>query len=390
VKRTTELNVAVNSLFSRPLHGLPSASRRHPALKRWAIFIQSASRTVARILLGQSPVCGSPLLTEKADQTVCFTVYSATNCHKKLPAGVLLVETQKSYAGEKQQMKKSALLIAAVLTLAAATMGDSRMRIVHRHISFAHQTLLVDPVQKPRGDELTEEFHQTYALTPTGRVSIANINGDVHISAWDRNEVKVDAVKRAYSPQRLSEVTIEVTNTADSVMIKTKYAERNQNFETRNRENNSASVEYTLTVPSGSRLDGAELVNGSLDVEGVQGDVHASLVNGQVKAGGLGGEVKLSTVNGGVEANVARLDAAKGVTLNSVNGSIVLIVPAGANAQIRASTVHGPITNDFGLAVEDGQYVGHNLSGQIGSGGPRIRLNNVNGSITIKRGGSAM
>jgi DUF4097 and DUF4098 domain-containing protein YvlB len=252
------------------------------------------------------------------------------------------------------------------------------------------QPSLREPIQKPRGDELTEAFNQTYPLTATGRVSIANVNGDVHISAWDRNEVKVDAVKRAYKPERLNEVTIEVNNTADSVMIKTKYPERNQTFEGRNRENNPASVEYTLTIPRGARLDGAELVNGSLDIEGVQGDVQASLVNGQVKAGGLGGEVKLSTVNGGVEANVTSLDAAKGVTLNSVNGSIVLIVPSGANAQVRASTVHGPITNEFGLAVEDGQFVGHNLNGQIGSGGPRIRLNNVNGSIAIKRGGSAM
>jgi hypothetical protein len=41
----------------------------------------------------------------------------------------------------------------------------------------------------------TEEFHQTYALTPDGRVELDNINGDVHISTWDRSEVKVDAVK---------------------------------------------------------------------------------------------------------------------------------------------------------------------------------------------------
>jgi DUF4097 and DUF4098 domain-containing protein YvlB len=96
--------------------------------------------------------------------------------------------------------------------------------------------------------------------------------------------------------------------------------------------------------------------------------------------------VKISTVNGGIEANMARLEDAKGVTLNSVNGPIVLMVPSGANAQVKASTVHGAITNDFGLPVDDGQYVGHNLSGQIGTGGPRVRLNNVNGSITIKRG----
>ena len=92
----------------------------------------------------------------------------------------------------------------------------------------------------------------------------------------------------------------------------------------------------------------------------------------------------LRTTFGGV--NVTSLDEAKGVTLNSVNGSIVLIVPSGANAQVRASTVHGAITNDFGLTVNEGQYVGRDLTGQIGSGGPRIRLNNVNGSIAIKRG----
>jgi len=282
-------------------------------------------------------------------------------------------------------MIKPALLI-AILTLAVTTMADNRMSMVRDHNFVALPPSFINPIQKPRGDELTEAFNQTYPLTPTGRVSISNINGDVHISVWDRNEVKVDAVKRAYKPERLSEVTIEVNNTADSVLIKTKYPERNLNFDGRNRENNPASVEYTLTIPRGARLDGAELVNGSLDIEGIQGDVQAALVNGEVKAGGLGGEVKLSTVNGAVEANVSRLTEAKSVNLSSVNGSIVLIVPSGASAQVRASTIHGGITNDFGLTVDDGQFVGHNLSGQIGSGGPRIRLNNVNGSIAIKRG----
>jgi hypothetical protein len=83
---------------------------------------------------------------------------------------------------------------------------------------------------------------------------------------------------------------------------------------------------------------------------------------------------------------VATLDGTKGVSLNSVNGSIVLVVPSGASADIKASTLHGSITNDFGLQVEDGQFVGHSLNGQVGSGGTRIRLTNVNGSIAIKRG----
>ena len=280
-------------------------------------------------------------------------------------------------------MTKTALLI-AILSVAVATLAANQTRVLDSYAATL-QPSLSDTTQKPKGDELTEMFSQTYPLSATGRVNIANINGDVHINVWDQNSVKVDAVKRAYSQQRLSEVTIDVQSAPDFLQIKTKYPE-DRTYNNRNREDSFASVEYTLTIPRRGRLDGAELVNGSLDIEGVQGDVRASLVNGTVKAAGLGGEVRLSTVNGGIEANVAELDGAKSVNLNSVNGSIVLYVPSGASADVKASTLHGAITNDFGLTVDDGQYVGHSLSGQIGSGGAKVRLNNVNGSIAIKRG----
>ncbi|HXT61684.1 MAG TPA: DUF4097 family beta strand repeat-containing protein [Pyrinomonadaceae bacterium] len=281
-------------------------------------------------------------------------------------------------------MKKIALLI-GIMSLAVATLADSRTKLTDNHAATVIKTSLSDSFQKSKGDELTENFSQTYPISPNGRVNIANINGDVHVNVWDQNSVKVDAVKRAYSQQRLTEVTIDVQSAPDSVQIKTQYPE-DRTYNGRNREDSWASVEYTLTMPRRARLDGAELVNGSLDIEGVEGDVRASLVNGTVKAAGLGGDVKLNTVNGGIEANVATLGTAKSVQLNSVNGPIVLMVPSGASADVKATTVHGGITNDFGLPVEDGQYVGHSMSGQIGSGGARIRLNNVNGSIAVKRG----
>src|SRR5918993_3252417 len=261
-------------------------------------------------------------------------------------------------------MKRTTLFI-TILTLALVTPITNQTKA--GSTAAAGDATVVNTTQKPKGDELTEEFHQTYPLSPTGRVHISNINGDVHINVWDQNSVRVDAVKRAYSQERLSEATINVTNTEDSVKIKTDYP-RNQNFGG-NREDSAASVEYTLTVPRGARLQGAELVNGSLDLEGLQGDVNASLVNGAVKAQGLGGEVKLSTVNGRIAVNAAGLENAKGVALNSVNGAIELVVPSGAGAHVEASTIHGPINNDFGLTEEKGQYVGRNLRGQIGSGG---------------------
>jgi DUF4097 and DUF4098 domain-containing protein YvlB len=290
--------------------------------------------------------------------------------------------------GKINEMKRSILSI-LILAVTLLTVGSVREKVAAdgtRNLPADSRVAVSDDPQT--GQELTEEFHQTYPLNATGRVSIENINGGVRISVWDQNEVKVDAVKRAYTKERLDEAKIDVNATADGVRIRTEYPDRNQSFsdgESR-RHNNPASVEYTLTIPRKARIDSADLVNGSLDIEGVEGDVKAACVNGHVKARGLTGEVKLSTVNGGVEATITRLDESKSTSLNSVNGSIVLTIPSDSNAQVKANTIHGAITNDFGLQVNDGEYVGHDLSGQIGNGGPHIRLSNVNGSIAIKRG----
>ncbi|MBC7911082.1 MAG: hypothetical protein H7Y30_11310, partial [Pyrinomonadaceae bacterium] len=221
--------------------------------------------------------------------------------------------------------------------------------------------------QAPRA-ELREEFHQTYQLSPQGRVSLENIQGKVRVQVWDRNEVKVDAVKTAYTRELLSEAEIKIDSTADVLRIRTRYPDGNLNFtnDDYRRYQNPASVEYTLTIPRNARLSSIELVNGDLLIEGAAGEVNASSINGRVTARNLKGEVKLSTINGTLEATFEKLDESKPVSLGSVNGSIVLVIPSDSNAIIKAGTVHGGITNNFGLPVRRGDYVGRELYGQLG------------------------
>src|SRR6266481_2713196 len=129
-----------------------------------------------------------------------------------------------------------------------------------------------------------EEFHQTYAITSDGRIDLDNINGAVHVSTWDRNEVKVDAIKSADMKERLDEARIEIDSGKDYVSIRTKYRDRDQTWNDDNWHNNPPSVEYTVTVPPGAHLDEIKLINGSLDVAGVSGEVRASCINGKLEA----------------------------------------------------------------------------------------------------------
>ena len=285
-------------------------------------------------------------------------------------------------------MKRTLLatLILLVALVAIVMIVDKRGSAA-QHSAFPGAQ--ADDFLAPQKDEVREEFHQTYPLSANGRINIENINGGVRIAVWDQDVVKVDAVKRAYRRERLDEAKIEVSATADIIRIKTEYPNRSQTFNSDEgrRYNNPATVEYSLTIPRKARIESVEVINGSLDIEGAEGDVKASSINGHVKARALMGEVRLSTVNGALEATFSRLDEAKPISLNSVNGSVLLVIPSDANAQLRAGTVHGGISNDFGLPVIDGEYVGHDLNGQLGTGGPRIKLGNVNGRISIRHAG---
>jgi DUF4097 and DUF4098 domain-containing protein YvlB len=226
---------------------------------------------------------------------------------------------------------------------------------------------------------------QTYPLSPTGRVSLENLNGDVRVVAWDRDEVMIEAVKRASSQERLDEVQIDIAADADSIRVKTQYPRRATKWaDDEGRYNNPASVTYTLSVPRQARIAKIELINGALDIEGVAGEVQASSINGRVMARQLTGPVNLSTVNGTLEATFERFSESQQVSLSSVNGTVVLLVPAGASANLKADTVHGGIQNTFGFAVKEGTHVGRHLSGVLGEGSASIKLGNVNGSISIR------
>ena len=223
-----------------------------------------------------------------------------------------------------------------------------------------------------------EEFHQTYPLTPNGQVSLNNINGAVKISAWDRNEVRVDAVKRADDNEGLKNMEIRVDPRPDSVSVETKYLSHGE----RGNHNHYSSVDYTITVPRNARLDEVQLINGGLDITGVQGEVRAQCVNGKLEATGLMNRARLSTVNGALDAKFDRVPA-ESLDLESVNGRIQLTLPSDAKASLEASTVHGGISNEFGLHSSH-HMVGHDLNGTLGGGGTHIHVSNVNGTIEIR------
>ncbi len=116
-----------------------------------------------------------------------------------------------------------------------------------------------------------EIVDQSYPLAAGGGVALENVNGDVSIEVWERNEVRVYAVKSASSPELLNELEVKVDAGKNQVRIDTRYPSMRGS----DHEHRFTKVEYTLTVPRTAMLDDIELVNGNLTVVGVEGGVDA-------------------------------------------------------------------------------------------------------------------
>lgn len=225
-----------------------------------------------------------------------------------------------------------------------------------------------------------DTVEQTFELSGKGQLVIDNVNGDIAIEAWQQNTVKVTANITASNQKSRDRIDIIMKQNGDRITVETDYLEQDGDW---GRNSNGGSVNYTVMVPVNLDLRNIELVNGSLTVSNVAGELNADVVNGSVEATGLASNVEVDSVNGGVELTFA--DNAKNIEIEveTVNGGIRLYVPENFGANVEASTGNGAIKTDFGLAGTKGKYYGNDLEGSFGDASSDIEVESVNGSIRI-------
>lgn len=227
-----------------------------------------------------------------------------------------------------------------------------------------------------------EPFSRTAAFNATGEVSLHNVNGDIVIETWDRNEILIEGEKSARTEEELHAIELTIDLSEARAAIEVRLPKRSGGW----FGNNSirGAVRFRLKVPATATLDEIKTVNSSIKIDGVRGAVTAQSVNGRVRAHDLAGNARLRTVNGQVEASFTAIAAQQELSFNTVNGSILVALPADAGLQLSGSVVNGHIDCDFPIQVQ-GRLGGKRLSGTIGDGRTTLRAESVNGSIDLSK-----
>lgn len=290
---------------------------------------------------------------------------------------------------------------------------------------------MIASAQQSRGQVVGRTSIDTIVpLNSNGTVDLSLISGTIDVSAWSRDQVKIEATTERGS--------LRFTASRSRVGLSVDHEERRGRY-------SSGRTIYKVVVPRGARLimatvsgpitakgvggeTKAESVSGTIEIEdagsitaeSVSGGVRVKTVRGRANAESVSGHVIMENVSGDVDAgSVSGPIRLSGITAKSVSastvsgpiqfsggvdpagkyefeshsGTIRLALPADAGARLSLETFSGSFRSDFPVTIggnsnwnDNQRFSGRSAEGRIGSGNARIEAQTFSGSILIIRG----
>lgn len=298
-----------------------------------------------------------------------------------------------------------AVSLLAVLSLVLA--GTARGQVKIHPVISVHNDDDWDSGQTVKDQET---IRKTFSL-PAGERSleIDNVTGFIEVSGSETDQVQVVVNKtlRAESQEKLEkarkEVTLDITQEGGALKLYVNGPFRcnccgNCNdgcWQSDRHPGYSVRMDFQVQVPRNISLKLKTVNAGHVQVKDVTGNYAVRNVNGGIVMENVAGSGSARTVNGSVKVTF-RENPRQNSDFASINGSIDLYFARNLSADFRFKTMNGGIFTDFPMSAlpgqvtqpekRDGRFVFHAdrfTGGRIGSGGPEIKAENLNGSIRI-------
>lgn len=273
-----------------------------------------------------------------------------------------------------------------------------------------------------------EQVHNKRAtIAPDATIDVSNVQGSVSVTAWDRNEVELQALLESDKDR------LEFEATERQVRIRVDRPDHR-------RYDDDDDATLTLKVPKGARLivdtvsadilvDGVrgeqrlESVSGTVETRAYDQPVSLHAVSGEITVSGSGGKAALTTenvsgttivsgirgtyegqtVSGTINASIAAVErlhvetvsgdaditAALGpaarTDMESVSGTLTLTLKPPVDAEFDLESFSGDIDACFGPKPRDKSKYGpgSELSFTHGKGGARVTIETLSGDINI-------
>lgn len=254
----------------------------------------------------------------------------------------------------------------------------------------------------------TEVIRNTYPV-PAGverGVEVDNIFGSVEVVGTNTEQVQLVVTKTIYAETDTKlaaakkEVTLDVKNDGETLVFFVNGPFRcNCNDGCGGRWGRDpgymVKMDFRLEVPQRMRYKVKTVNDGHIKIQGVAGDFIVRNVNGSITMTDVAGSGSATAVNGPVKVTF-RENPKTDSEFKSINGNVELAFARSLSADFRFKTMNGGIYTDFpmtGLPQQavaperkNGRFVYRSdrfTGGRVGSGGPEIKIENLNGDIRV-------
>ncbi len=288
----------------------------------------------------------------------------------------------KSEADARQvdgQTKPLITIAGDTLTVNANTGGAGEASVKNNLEIFLPRKAALDLALK-RGDiAVRQRTGDVKASTNRGDASLEDIAGNVSLTAR-RGSVTVSKVAGDLSVDGHIDDTT-VSDVSGAVRFSGDF------FGTISvaRVGKGVSFKSSRTDLEFAKLEGdLSMQRDELHATGASGPLHVATRAKEIHLEDVSGDVRIEDSNADVELHAASRNPLGNVQVENHRGRIIFVAPPHAGFQLDARTTRGEVQSDFDVKIQSGDRESH-ASGQVGNGGPNVRLTTDRGDIEIRK-----
>jgi len=250
-----------------------------------------------------------------------------------------------------------------------------------------------------------EKIEKSFPMPSAHRtLEIDNVWGSIDVvgTASDQAKLTINKSIRAESKEKLEQarkdVTLDITQQPDALKLYVNGPFRCDCHDcnrSRDGEGYIVKMDFQLQVPRDIDIKIKTVNEGRVSVRDINGTFLVRNVNGDIQIHNIAGSGTARTVNGPVKVSF-RQNPREASDFQTVNGNIELQFARDLSADFRFKTFNGGIYSDFPVtampvAAMQQERRGNKVifradrytSARIASGGPQIKVENLNGDIRI-------
>jgi hypothetical protein len=245
------------------------------------------------------------------------------------------------------------------------------------------------------------------AATGSGpqKLLVDNVSGYIHVTGYAGGEIQVKVQKRigADSGEALEaakrEVKLDMSQQGNLVRLYVDGPFRSGNgvnYRGDDYYGYRVAFDYDIQVPTTTEVILKTVNDGDIVLKGTTGDYDIHGLNGGIEMDAVGGSGTVRTLNGPVKVSFSR-NPARTSEFHTLNGKLEVYFQPGLNADVNFHTLNGGIYTDFEVASRPAQVAAgdsgtgrwvyrsdrRRMSGRVGSGGPELTFDTLNGEILL-------